>query len=87
MAPAIKGHSSSRQNQASPSSFFSSHNQTNSTLEKTTKKVVLVGCALLATAGVLYFCACNRNEESWCELKSNAQILSNMGLVADVFRS
>jgi hypothetical protein len=49
------------------------------------KKVFLIGCALLATVGILYLCACDRKGEGWCQLKSNAQILSNMGLIAGFF--
>lgn len=85
MSSVIKRHSNNRQQQVSFPPFFAPRTQVGSILE-TAKKTVLAGCALLTTAGIFYFCVCNRNEESWCVLKSNAQILSNMGLLADIFR-
>jgi hypothetical protein len=82
MSSRVNGHShSSHRKQTPPPSNVSSHTLIRTTLE-TTKKVALVGCALLITGGIVYLCACNRNEESWCVLKSNEQMLSNMGLVS-----
>ena len=85
MSSAIKAPSNSRQKQLTSLPAFSSDIQPHFPVE-TIKKAFLIGCALLVTSGILYFCACDRNEESWCVFKSNAQILSNMGLLADVFR-
>lgn len=50
---------------------------------QTMQKVARIGLALALLGGIFYLCACDINKESWCVLKTNSQILSNLRLVSN----